>query len=180
MKTSAPLILLSLLLATAISQAAERTLEIRLLKSTGAAPSNTTLRALAGHPGAQLMPPIRKELPKDGVVKIAEITPFHFASEYNDKGAPVAFEMKEIGSTGEVTVTDVGHGLDVAFNFKLTRAGAPHVYDVNGVQVVMPVFQVDKTESTVTVKPGEWTFLPPLVEDGAAVSLAIRVIPASD
>lgn len=177
MRSRFAFVLLSLGLSSHVLQAAEPTIEIRLIETKGAAPSEATLRAVVENPGAQLMPVIRKELPEDGVVKVSETTPFRFASEYSDKGEATGFEVKNLGPEGELSLKGLGLGegsLEMEFKLGNAWAKAPQIYEVKGVQVVMPVFQVAKVESNLTIKKGEWSFLP-VPGDDASVCFAVRV-----
>jgi len=180
MRSSFAAVLLSLPLSSHVLQAAETTLEIRLIETKGAVPNEATLRAIVESPGAQLMPVIRKELPQDGVVKVSETTPFRYASEYSDKGEATGFETRNLGPEGEVSLKGVDGGLlEMGFKLGNAWAKAPQIYEVDGVQVVMPVFQSVRTETNLTIKRGEWSFLQ--VPDGdASVCFAVRVVGTKD
>lgn len=159
MKSPATYLLLSMLLGIGTTHAADRNIEVRLLKTSGVVPNQATLETLVEDPGAQVTPGVKKTLAADGVTKLDQTTSFRYASEYTSEGKPATFETKALGLAGEVSTEAEGDLIELKMNLSSTTADSPHIYEVKGVQVTMPVFEKIATETTLTVKPGDWSFL---------------------
>ena len=161
MKPSVFPILAACLAFSGAAQAADRVIEIRLLKTSGAVPTEATLRSIVEDPGAQAAAATSKALPAEGSVKIEGTTPFRFASEYTMEGEPSSFETTDLGTRATVATSMGADGkLQLELDLESKIADAPVVYEVDGVQVTMPVFhRVASGDARLQVTPGEWAFL---------------------
>lgn len=180
MKPSASFILAACLILSGTSHAAERVIEIRLLKTSGAAPTEATLRSIVEDPGAQAAAVTSKALPAEGSVKIEGTTPFRFASEYTMEGEPSSFETTDLGTRASVAASKGDQGkLQLELDLESKIADTPVIYEVDGVQVTMPVFQrVANADARLQVKPGEWGFISARAGE-APLHWAIRVTDAA-
>lgn len=150
-----------LALALSAANAGENQLEVRLLRMSGAEPSEKTLEALVDDPGAQTTPMISIPLPEAGDAKIRQVTPYRYATEYTPKGEPDSFETKDLGWTGSATVAPSGSNkVNLKLDLTNIRIGTPHIYDVKGVQATMPVFTLVKIPNQeLALTRGKWRFV---------------------
>ena len=151
------------LLAFSISAATAggNQLEVRLLRMSGDAPNKKTLQSLVVDPGAQATPMISVPLSDSGEAKIRQVTPYRYATEYTPKGEPDSFQNKDLGWTGSATVTYSGEDkVNLKLDLTNVRIGPPHIYDVKGVQVTMPVFTAGKIpDQEMVLTRGLWRFI---------------------
>lgn len=175
MKTPATCLLLSLFAAIATTGAAEQTIEVRLLKTAGASPSETTLKSLVDAPGAQVLPAYRSDLATAGATRLEQTSPFKYASEYSSEGKPTTFETQDLGLKGEVSVKPRGEFQELKLNLSGAITGTPQIYEVDGVQVTMPVFEKTTSEATIDVKKNEWSFVSAMQGEKSFFSWAIRI-----
>ena len=151
------------ILAFALSAASggEQHLEVRLLKTLGAEPTEKTLQSLVEDPGAQATPMISVSLPESGVAKIQQVTPYRFATEYAQTGEPNSFDTKELGWTGSATVTHFDQDqVNLKLDLKNVRIGTPRVYDLKGIQMTMPTFTAVKIpDQDLALTHGAWRFV---------------------
>jgi hypothetical protein len=155
------LIIPILAFALSAANASQNRLEVRLLKTSGAEPTEKTLRSIVEDPGAQSTPMVSVALKDAGNTDISQVTSYRFASEYTPDGEPDSFVDRVLGWTGRATITHEGEG---QHNLKLdltnVRIGTPQVYEVDGVQVTMPVFtSVKIPEQHIVITRGEWLFV---------------------
>jgi hypothetical protein len=143
------------------ADAKESQLEVRILKMTGAQPSEKTLQSLAEDPGAQASPMVSVALPEVGEVKIQQVTPYRFASEYTSQGEPDSFVSKDLGWTGSATVSNSEDDkVTLKLNLTNVRIGTPRVYEVKGIQATMPAFTSVKTpDQELALTRGAWRFV---------------------
>ena len=158
------LIIPVLALALSAANAGEHQLEVRMLRTSGAVPSEKTLQSLVEDPGAQATPMISVTLPEAGDTKIRQVTSYRYATEYTPKGEPDSFVAKDLGWTGSAVVSHSGaETVNLKLDLTNLRIGAPHVYDIKGIQGIqatMPVFtSVKIPDQELVLTRGTWRFV---------------------
>jgi hypothetical protein len=155
------LIIPVLALALSAANAGEHQLEVRMLRTSGAVPSEKTLQSLVEDPGAQATPMISVTLPEAGDTKIRQVTSYRYATEYTPKGEPDSFVAKDLGWTGSAVVSHSGaETVNLKLDLTNLRIGAPHVYDIKGIQATMPVFtSVKIPDQELVLTRGTWRFV---------------------
>ncbi len=136
-------------------------MEIRLLHVTGEPPNEKMLHRLVDDAGALVAEKLEVAVDVEGKIKIKEVTPYRYPSEYTSTGEPSAYETRELGVSGSGTIADEEAGTArLKIDLSGTFLGAPRVYDVNGAQVFMPIFtQVTAPAEELSLSPGEWCFV---------------------
>lgn len=169
-------LLVPVLVLPLAAHAAESQLEIRLLKFSGAVPSERTLQSLVEDPGAQADAMVSVTLSETSSTEIRQVTPYRFATEYTPKGTPSSFESRDLGWTGNATIASTGQDkINLKLDLSNVRIGTPQIYEVKGIQAPMPTFTaVSISENALTLTRGQWKFMK-CGEDTGSFFWAVRV-----
>ncbi|MDQ8192651.1 hypothetical protein [Roseibacillus persicicus] len=150
-------------------------LEVRLLHAGGSEPNETTLAAIVENSGAQVAPVFQVKLVDAGETEIKAVAPFRYPTEYSPQGQPNGFETRNIGWEGKVDHEAVADSVKLKLKLMNTSSGPPEIYQMDGFQVVMPVFKIARApEKELLVTVGEWHFVKGCLNE-MTVFWAVRV-----